>query len=138
MGMKASCNLNTNTFSPDDSWESDEVWTLLDQAIPPIASGRFIDDTLRAARLHGDVKPWWKRLFAPIPLTAFVGVTAAVTFSVISLFHSGMPASVSPYEQASTAQAASIQEVAATETLLVAADNLDKFSDKELVSLIGF
>jgi hypothetical protein len=35
-------------------------------------------------------------------------------------------------------QAAAIQDIADSETLIAAVDHLDEFSDTELVSLIGF
>ena len=39
---------------------------------------------------------------------------------------------------ADSVQAAEIQDIAETETLIAAVDHLDDFSDTELVSLIGF
>ncbi|MEO8614781.1 MAG: hypothetical protein ABI600_06540, partial [Luteolibacter sp.] len=66
--------MNRNITPPDDSWESDAVWKLLDQAAPHTASPRFTDDTVRAARLAGEVKPWWSRLLSPVPLA---GLAAA-------------------------------------------------------------
>jgi hypothetical protein len=55
--------------------------------------------------------------------------------AVISLQNHTPPAS----SAAAAAKAfAEIQEIAETEALLSAVDDLDKFSDVELVSLIGF
>ncbi|MEO7097801.1 MAG: hypothetical protein ABI162_00455 [Luteolibacter sp.] len=125
--------MNRNSSPPDDSWESDAVWKLLDQAAPPIASARFTDEVVRAARLADEVKPWWSRLLSPAPLAGLAAATAALTFSVISLFG---PSAVTP--TVDSPQAANIQEIAETETLIAAVDHLDDFSDTELVSLIGF
>ena len=122
---------------PDDSWENDAVWKLLEQAPPVTASPRFADDVLRAARLEGAAKPWWKRLFAPAPFAGLAAATAALAFSIVSLVG---PAS-SPVIQSAVIdapQVEDIQEIAETETLIAAVDNLDDFSDTELVSLVGF
>ena len=122
----------------DPSWENDAVWKLLDQAPRATPGPRFVDDTVRAARLADPVNPWWKRLFSPIPLTALAGATAALAFSLL-------PASGPTESQGTTAvatldtpHAAEIQEIAYTETLSAAVDHMDSFSDTELVTLIGF
>ncbi len=49
-----------------------------------------------------------------------------------------MSESDAPLAALQSAQAVAIQEIAETETLIAAADHLDDFSDKELISLIGF
>lgn len=128
--------MNRKPLQPDESWENDAVWKLLEQAPPAQASGRFVDDTVRAARLLGQSQPWWKRAFTPLPLAGLAGATAALVFSISSIVGPGnLPASGpvadSPYAE-------QIQEVAETETLMAAVDNLDNFSDRELVTLIGF
>lgn len=129
--------MSRNLLPPDDSWESDSVWNLLDQAPPKTAGARFADDMVRMARLSEPEKPWWSRVFAPTPLAGFAAGVAAVTFGVIAL--------VSPSQQGGPSlagvdspQAVAIQDIAETETLIAAADHLDDFSDNELVSLIGF
>lgn len=129
--------MNRNSSPPDDSWESDAVWKLLDQAPPKTAGVRFADDTVRAARLSMETKPWWSRLFSPAPLAGFAAATAALAFAVVSLVG---PASTSSVQTVAlnSPQAVAIQDIAETETLIAAVDQLDDFSDKELVSLIGF
>ncbi len=124
-------------LQPDDSWENDAVWQLLDQAPPASAGARFLDDTVRKARLAGQADAWWKRCFTPLPLAGLAGATAALGFSLFSVTGpspqpGGMP------EIMDSAQAAAIQDIAETETLIAAVDHLDDFSDTELVSLIGF
>ena len=118
----------------EDSCESDAVWKLLNQAPSPRASARFADDTLRAVRMLPDPKPWWSRLLAPAALTGLAGATAAVVFAWIG----SSPAPVNSLAALDSPQAVAIQNIAETETLIAAADQLDDFSDNELVSLIGF
>jgi len=119
----------------DTSFENDPVWKLLDQAPPASAGPRFVDDTLRAARLAGQAAPWWKRLFSPAPLAGLAGATAAIVLSVIAW---NAPPTGSANAFTNSEHAAEIQDIAETETLIAAVDHLDDFSDTELVSLIGF
>jgi hypothetical protein len=129
--------MNRNSLPPDDSWESDAVWQLLDQAPPKLANPRFAADTVRAARLNSTAKPWWSRLLFPAPLAGLAATTAALAFAIISLVG---PAKISGSQTAmlDSPQAFAIQDIAETETLIAAADQLDDFSDNELVGLIGF
>jgi hypothetical protein len=126
--------MNREPFETDTSWESDAVWKLLDQAPQQKASARFVDDTLRAARLAGDIKPWWSRLFSPVPLAGIAGATAALVFTFVGPTQEP----TRTLAAADSQQAVAIQEIAETETLIAAADQLENFSDNELVSLIGF
>lgn len=121
----------------DDSWESDAVWKLLDQATSQAAPPRFAADVVRMARLSVEDKPWWSRLFTPLPLAGFATTTAALTFALLS-FVCPLNESSSPTAMLDSRQAVVIQDIAETETLIAAADQLDDFSDNELVSLIGF
>ena len=136
--------MNHSTPPPDDSWESDAVWNLLDQAAPTAPRASFADDVVRMARLMPAPAPWWKKLLAPAPIAGFAAATAAIalTFSYLGRPHSDIaldgpslaivesPAQADPF--------ADIQEIAETETLMVAADHLEAYSDQELVSLVGF
>lgn len=124
--------MNHNAQAPDNSWETDAVWQLLDQAPPVTAGPRFVDDTLRAMRLAMDEKPWWKRLFSPAPLAGLAAATAGLAFAIVSLTG---PASTAAQE---LSEEIAIQEIAETETLIAAVDQLDDFSDTELATLIGF
>lgn len=118
----------------DDSWESDAVWNLLDQAPPTTASAHFAADTVRAAKLLPVAKAWWSRLLAPAAATGLAGATAAVIFMLTG----PSPEAVNSVAALDSPQAVAIQDIAETETLIAAADQLDDFSDTELVSLIGF
>lgn len=129
--------MNRKSPSPDDSWESDPVWKLLDQSPMKSASARFVDDTVRAARLSVEDKPWWSRLFSPAPLAGLAGATAALAIAVVSWFGPS-PDTVLPTATIYSEQAVAIQDIAETEILIAAVDHLDNFSDNELVSLIGF
>ncbi len=132
-------DMNRTPLPSDDSWESDAVWKLLDQAQPLTPSARFVDDTVRAAKLCQPEKSWWSKLFAPMPLAALAGATAAVAFGLISIpgpHSSGT--SQGDVAVIDSQHAVDIQEIAETETLIAATDRLDDFSDTELVSLIGF
>lgn len=129
--------MNRNSPPADDSWESDAVWKLLDQAPPQAAGVRFADDTLRAARLLVERKRWWSRLLSPVPLAGLAAATAALAFAVVSLV-GPTPSSLQQIVALNSPQAVAIQDIAETETLIAAVDQLDDFSDKELVSLIGF
>lgn len=127
--------MNRKPPAHQDSLEHDAVWKLLDQAPPATVSPRFTDDTVRAARLAGQPEPWWKCLFSPAPLAGLAAATAALAFALPSLT---TPAAPQSHAILDSSDAAAIQDIAETETLIAAADHLDDFSDVELVSLIGF
>ncbi len=129
----------------DDSWENDAVWDLIEKAAPAAARPSFADDVVRLAKLAPAAEPWWKRILSPAPFAGIAAAAAAIALA-FSYFSGGMgpaPAldgpSLALVEPAATADPfADIQEIAATETLLAAADHLEDFSDQELVNLVGF
>lgn len=129
--------MNRTPLQNDDSWENDPVWKLLDQSPPATASPRFADDVVRTARLTSQGASWWSRMFAPLPLAGFATAAAACVIAVISL-QNDTPADKNLVAAVDSNAFAEIQEIAETEALLSAVDDLDKFSDLELVSLIGF
>lgn len=121
----------------DDSWEHDAVWKLLDHATSANPSPRFIDDTVRAARLADQPESWWKRLLAPAPIAGMAAACTALALTIIRL--SGPTPEPDLLTTAfDSPQAAAIEEIAETETLIAAVDHLDDFSDYELASMIGF
>ncbi len=124
--------------SHEDAWENDAVWKLLDQSPAPTPSPRFVDDTVRAARLAGIALPWWKCLLGPhVGLKSLAG--GAVAAAVALVFTLFQPSGSEPTPVIThSANAAHIEEIAETETLIAAMDHMDAFSDTELVSLIGF
>lgn len=121
----------------DETWENDAVWKLLDQSPSSTPSPRFVDDTVRAARLAGIALPWWKSL-GPHVNRASLACGAAIAALAI-VFTLLQPADSVPNPVITTSgNAEHIEEIAETETLIAAMDHMDKFSDTELVSLIGF
>lgn len=131
--------MSRHSTPPEESWESDAVWKLLDQAPPANASSRFVDDTVRAARLAVREPSWWRRLLFPGPLAGLTAATAALAFSAVALFGPHETKALnSEVTLVNSPQAADIQEIAETETLIAAVDHLEDFSDTELVSMIGF
>lgn len=129
--------MNSNSRPPEDSWESDPIWKLLEQSPMKTAGARFADDTVRAARLAADIKPWWSRFFTPVPLAGFAGASAAIALAVFTLLAPSQPSA----EQAvvlDSPEAVAIEDIAETETLIAAVDHIDDFSDHELIRLIGF
>lgn len=130
--------MNRTPEPNDDSWENDPVWKLLDESPPATASPRFADDVVRAARLAGQDAPWWERWFAPIPLAGLGAAATACVLAVISLRNDAPATHDGALAVINTEAFSEIQEVAETEALISAVENLDDFSDMELVSLIGF
>ena len=70
--------MNHSTPPPDDSWESDAVWKLLDKAAPMTPRPSFADDVVRMAKLEPVPQPWWKQLLTPAPIATFAATAAAV------------------------------------------------------------
>lgn len=131
--------MNRKSLPHDDSWESDAVWKLLDQAAPKTAGSRFAENTVREARLAGQSHAgWWRRLLAPLPLGGLAAAAAALALAVVSI-QQNRPAT--PVEVVGTAASqepfAEMQELAETEALNAAVDHLEDFTDSELVCLIG-
>jgi hypothetical protein len=131
-----------STPPPDDPWESDAIWKLLDGAAPMKARDSFADDLVRMVRLAPVAEPWWKRLFTPAPITGLAAAAAVLSF--ICFFHispeteTGGMAVISLDSSAPSDLYDDLQDLAETETLIAAADHLDAFSDQELGNLIGF
>lgn len=129
-------SMNQPSQETDATFESDSVWKLLEQVPCPVAGPRFVDDTVRAARLAGQKSPWWRAMLSPAPLAGLAGATAAAVFA-FTLMSAPDPAGDPDGEFVFSEQAAEIQEIAETETLISAVDHLDEFSDTELVAMIG-
>lgn len=135
--------MNRPTLPPDDSFESDAVWKLLDEAPPKAASPSFTDDVVRMARMMPEHTPWWKRLVVIGPISGLASAAAAIALGVILWNPSQSSSAPTPpvIAEVSTVAADGFEEIqdrAETETLLAAADHLEDFSDQELASLIGF
>lgn len=132
---------NHSTPPDDDSWESDPVWKLLDQATPVAASRSFADDVVRMAKLQPVAEPWWRRWWSPVPVTLTGGAVAGLAALALSfnLPHAADPENFSQADDGDIIDPfAELQDFAEVETLMAAADHLDVFSDQELAGLIGF
>jgi len=131
--------MTKNSPPPDDSWESDAVWDLIDRSPAPPVSPRFADDTLRAVRLSANETPWWKSVFSRPAAVGLIGATAALALTASVLWKSptGETETLVASNSQNAESLAAIQDIAEAEVLL-AADHLDDFSDHELASLVGF
>lgn len=121
-----------------DPIDQDPVWDLLRQTPRKEASPRFVDDVVRAARLSGQEKPWWKRFALPLSLG---GLTTAATAAIIAMAIMKQPTGVTSPEVVVTPAAESLEvldDIVRSEALLVAAEYPSEFSDAELVSLIVY
>ncbi len=127
-------------MSEKDDWDdNDATWELLGKAAPRKAGGRFADDTLRAVKLLPEADPWWPKVIMFSPWVAIAACVALGAFLFLNpADHSGraIPNIVKATNEAE--QWVEIEAVAEEEMLAAAADHLDRFSDQELVSLIGF
>lgn len=121
---------------PEDAWESDAVWKILDAAPAPKASPRFAQNTLRAARNSAQSTPWWKSwksLFAPAPLTGLATATALAAL-LIAFF----PSSENTPLPNDSVLSAETEEITEMENLIASIDHIDELSDSELIALIGY
>jgi hypothetical protein len=117
----------------------DATWELLGKAAPKKASGRFADDTLRAVKLLPEADPWWPKQLGFSPWVALAASGALALFLFMNPPEDAKTG-VSPVTVASdeSDQWVEIEAAAGEEMLAAAADHLDRFSDQELVTLIGF
>jgi len=124
----------------DSELESDAIWDLLADATPGEPSSRFLQDTLRRARLEPASRPWWKSLTTRRIWTvslATTGTAAAVIALIISF-----PSDPPPVEQTTSiqptapAQWTELEDALASEVLTEAAENPSLFSDQEIVALL--
>jgi hypothetical protein len=118
---------------PEEAWESDPVWKLLDDSAAPKASARFAEKTLRAARTSTQNTVWWKSLFVPRPL-AGLGAATALAALAIAFFPN---TENTPFpEDALLGQ--ETEEITEIENLIASIDHIEELSDSELIALIGY
>ncbi len=132
--------MKRNEQAPDEAWETDAVWKLLDMVPAAPADSRFVDDVVRAARVDGPPKPWWHKFLSPAPIIGFASATVAVVlcFSLLKLATPHAAVVVQPPHKVPAESFGDIQVAADQEMLLAASDRLDEISDGELVSLLGY
>ena len=143
-----------NSENHNNNWdENDATWQLLGKAVPKEASPRFTDDVMRAVRLLPEAEPVWPRILKFSRWT----LAAACVVLVVSIFmdpadksqnFATNPPAVQQNSVGMTdpvandaeqqAEWARIQDVAQAELLATAAEHLDKFSDQDLITMIGF
>lgn len=118
--------------------EGDETWDLLGKSAPKRASDKFLDDTVRAAKLLPEADAWWPRVLRFSPLAA---IAACAMLAAVYFMQGAGDGEIKPtvtVSRETEEQWVQIEEVAEAEMLVAAADHLESFSDQELVSLIGF
>ncbi|WP_193214232.1 hypothetical protein [Luteolibacter marinus] len=119
--------------------EKDPLWELLRQSPATRPGPNFAANVLRAARLEEPAKPWWSRLILPVSIGSALAGAAAVAAMVFVLNSDpGRPATEVARSVAADPSLADLQEDYETEIFLAASDHLAKYSDEELVSMIGF
>ncbi len=135
-GVESGVPMKAKNNQPEDAWESDPVWKLLDAAPAPKASPRFADNTLRAARNSTQSTPWWKSwksVFAPAPLAGLATATALAAL-LITFF----PHSENTFLPDDSGLSAVTEEITDMENLIASIDHVDELSDSELIALIGY
>lgn len=127
-------------MSEREDWDDkDATWELLGKAAPRKASGRFADDTLRTVKLLPEADPWWPKSLSFSPWIALAACAAVAVFLFLNAIESGGEGSAPVANVRDEAeQWVEIEAVAEEEMLAAAADHLERFSDQELVTLIGF
>jgi len=120
-------------------WGADDAtWKLLGEAEPTRASGRFADDTVRAVKLLPEAGSWWPKIVSFSPWAGFAAFGVLATFMFVNGSDEGTGLGSQVVSVSAEEKWVAISEVAEAEMLAAAAEDLDSFSDQELVSLIGF
>lgn len=119
-------------------FDKDPVWDLLRESLAARPGPNFATNVVRAARLEGQEKPWWHRLWVPASIGGALAGTAALVAVLLTLqtspHSSGSAATVTAPDPAFAA----LQEDFETEIFLEASEHLGLYDDAELVSMIGF
>lgn len=122
--------------------EKDPVWDLLRESRSVRPSPNFADNVVRAARLDGQERPWWSRIWIPAAIgTSLAGAVALVAVVFTLQSHPGPSAGrEDTVAQVTTPDTslAGLQDDFENEVFLEASDHLGKYDDAELVSMIGF
>lgn len=118
---------------------NDPIWALLRQSPRPQAGPRFVDDTVRTARLAGGTVPWWRRLWVPLSLGGLATAgTAALAVFLISQ-QPDTPAEAPVVQTPPSSESLDLlDDLVRTEALRVAAEYPSEFTDAELVSLLVY
>lgn len=120
-------------------FEKDPVWELLRQSPSRQPGANFAANVVRAARLEEPAKPWWSRLWIPASIGGVLAGAAALVAVVLTLqSEPGNGTGTVVTTTAADSSLADLQDDYETEVFLAAAEHLGKYSDEELVSMIGF
>lgn len=124
---------------PQSTDEQDALWDLLAKAPTRKAGPYFAQKTTRMAMETPQTKPWWVGWWTqPLAVGGLVAACAAVALTASGLFNTTPQSGGGTITQHQSPQAQAIQEIAETEMLIAASDDLSEFTDQELVALIGF
>jgi hypothetical protein len=115
--------------------DQDPIWELLRQSPAHRPGPRFVDDTLRAARL-AESTPWWKKIALPLALGSLA--TAATAIVIGMVFIPSGPAPHQPVTVSTASTLDDLDELVITQAVHYAAENPGEFTDVELVSLIAY
>jgi hypothetical protein len=123
-------------------FDKDPVWELLRESSTRRPSANFAANVVRAARLESQAKPWWKSLWLPVTAGGALAGAAALVVAVISM-QTGSPGAGGPKDgiavnNAPDVSLAELQDAVDNEVFLAATEHLGKYSDEELVSMMGF
>lgn len=122
----------------DNSHDQDPIWDLLRQSTPRQAGPRFVDDTVRAARLAGTTEPWWKRLGLPLAFGSLATAATAVVVGFILVSHPAPVAEPAVTQAPAEESLESLDDYVLNQAVSFAAENPGDFTDAELVSLISY
>lgn len=118
--------------------EKDPLWDLLRQSPATRPGPNFAANVTRSARLEEPANPWWSRLILPISVGSALAGAAAVVAVVFTLQSGPVAPTETVVTIAPDSSLADLQDDYETEVFLAASDHLGKYSDEELVSMIGF
>jgi hypothetical protein len=144
---------NHNLPDFDRDLENDAVWNLLEDATSRDPSPRFVQDTLRRARLDNETSScrnpsWWKSLLAPKSLLLGASGAAVAALAIVLSLPSNP---VTPEEKIAAAPGSSrveltdtaaiqdwddLEDSVAYELLSGAAEDPTLLSDGEIVTLL--
>ena len=126
-----------------ESWENDPVWNLVDSAEAPKAGPAFAQDVMRKVRQSeaAPARPWWKSLFAPVPLAA--GALAAAAVITFLVAFPGTPegsgggiAKGNDMPSDPPVVEIQIEEELDQQLLIAAVEDPSLFSDEELLAML--
>lgn len=125
-----------------EEWENDSVWNLVDSVEAPKAGPAFAQDVMRKVRQSAGepARPWWKALFAPVPLTAgALAAAAAVAFMVHFGGTPGTPKVAgggTDLPENPPVEALAIEDELNQQLLIAAVEDPSLVSDEELLAML--